>query len=273
MSDTQNPYFMFMNLTESHLLHKIPHGYFPDDLPASKLDAINQQAMDYYAGIVEPEDSDMTTLRRSYRATLRYLDDQLGRLFDAIDLTDTTIALVSDHGEHFGEYGRFAHQYGLREELIHVPMIVRTPQDQPETIDGQVELRQLYRFLLSAANGQIELPEPMPIAIAECHSPAPDVDELCSRGDGDLPEYVTTYDPGVRGVTDGQLKFVEFPNGSTELYALNAEGQDISKEEPKKASELKAELDDKLGPFEVSRSSSLDVSNSVESQLADLGYT
>jgi hypothetical protein len=152
-------------------------------------------------------------------------------------------------------------------------MIVRTPQDQPETINGQVELRQLHQFLLSAADGQVELPESTPTSTSECYAPAPDLDELRERGNGELPEYVTAYDPGVRCITDGQLKLVEFPNGSTELYALDAEGRDISEEHTEKVSELKAELYEELGSFEVSRSASLDVSNSVESQLADLGYT
>lgn len=273
LSNSNDPYFLFMNLTEAHLPHKIPQQYLPTDMPATDVNEINQQPMDYYAGIVEPEGLEMDTLRYSYRATLRYLDDQLGRLFDTIDLTNITVAIVSDHGEHFGEHGRFAHQYGLREELIHVPMIIRTPSDQPEKIGGQVELRQIYQFLLSTADGQIELPEPTPTAISECHAPAPDLDALRERGNGELPEYVTAYDPGVRCVTDGKFKLIEFPNGSTEFYALDAEDRDISAEQTENVSELKAELYDELGSFEVSRSASLDISNSVESQLADLGYT
>lgn len=273
LSGSNEPYFLFMNLTEAHLAHVIPSHYFPSDLPASEVEAINQQAMDYHSGIVEPDEPEMSTLRRSYSATLRYLDDQLSRLFDTMDLTDTTVALVSDHGEHFGEYGRFAHQYGLREELVHVPMIIRTPGDQPDTVNGQVELRQLYQFFLSAADGQIELPKSTTTAISECHAPAPDLEELRERGSGELPEYVTTYHPGVRCITDGQFKLVELPNGSTELYALDAEGQDLSEKNTEKLSELKTELYDELGPFEISRSTSIDVSKSVESQLADLGYT
>jgi arylsulfatase A-like enzyme len=190
-----------------------------------------------------------------------------------MDFTDTTVVLVSDHGEHFGEHGRFVHQYGLREELIHVPIIVRTPQDQPGTIDGQVELRKLYQFFLCAAEGQVDLPGSPPTSTSECHAPAPDLDELRERGNGEPTEYVTAYDLGVRCITDGQFNLVEFSYNSTELYSLDVKSSDLSEQQTENRSELKAELWDKLGPFEVSQSASLDVSNSVESRLADLEYT
>jgi arylsulfatase A-like enzyme len=40
---------------------------------------------------------------------------------------DTAIVVCSDHGEAFGEHGRFGHYPHLYDELIRVPLIVNTP--------------------------------------------------------------------------------------------------------------------------------------------------
>ena len=71
-----------------------------------------------------------------YEAEVRYTDEQLKRLFDALP-DNAWILLTSDHGEEFGEHpGAYAdqpippntrHGHTLYQEVVHVPLIVRAP--------------------------------------------------------------------------------------------------------------------------------------------------
>jgi arylsulfatase A-like enzyme len=66
-----------------------------------------------------------------YDGEIRYTDDLLARLLAGLDASGvggrTLIILLSDHGEHFGEHGRYLHGFDLYDELLHVPLIFRAP--------------------------------------------------------------------------------------------------------------------------------------------------
>ena len=66
-----------------------------------------------------------------YDGNLAYADDHLGQLLDEIErlgLEDKSlVVLLADHGEAFGEHGRFGHTTTVFEEMIHVPLAFRLP--------------------------------------------------------------------------------------------------------------------------------------------------
>lgn len=68
----------------------------------------------------------VTDLER-YDAELAYLDAQLGRLLDAVDLDRTVVVFAGDHGEAFGEHGHAHHLTSVHDEQIHVPLVVHVP--------------------------------------------------------------------------------------------------------------------------------------------------
>ncbi len=67
-----------------------------------------------------------------YDGEVRYLDQQLGRLFDWLKtegLYDgSLIVLTADHGEEFQEHGGWWHGQTLYQEQIAVPLIVKYPE-------------------------------------------------------------------------------------------------------------------------------------------------
>ncbi len=67
-----------------------------------------------------------------YDASIHYVDDQIGRVFEALEangrLDRTLIVVSADHGEEFWDHGRFFHGQSLYDELLHVPLIVRLPR-------------------------------------------------------------------------------------------------------------------------------------------------
>jgi arylsulfatase A-like enzyme len=71
--------------------------------------------------------------RRAYREGVTYADSQLGDFMQWMQANglyeDTLIVLVSDHGEEFFEHGGYWHGFTLYEEQIHVPLILKLPQN------------------------------------------------------------------------------------------------------------------------------------------------
>jgi len=88
-----------------------------------------------------------------YDAAIRYVDDQVGRLLDALDAAGlaerTLVLLTSDHGDEFLEHGDIFHKSPfLYDELIHVPLIVRVPERQGERVTELVRHIDLAPTLL-----------------------------------------------------------------------------------------------------------------------------
>lgn len=82
-----------------------------------------------------PED-DIKYLERLYESNIRYLDQELSRLFDLMKAAgafeDALIIVVGDHGELFGEYGLMFHPMDVDpvEELLHTPLLVKYPDSE-----------------------------------------------------------------------------------------------------------------------------------------------
>jgi len=86
-------------------------------------------------------------LEQLYDGAIRHADDAIvGALLDRIDELDlageTLVVLTSDHGEAFGEHGRFLHG-DLHVETLHVPLILRFPGRLP----GGARVRTPVRLL------------------------------------------------------------------------------------------------------------------------------
>ncbi len=84
-----------------------------------------------------------------YDDGIAYLDDQLGRLFAALDsrglLENTLIVITSDHGELHGEHNIYGHGAHLYRPGVNVPLLVVGPGRVPHaaTVAQPVSLRDL----------------------------------------------------------------------------------------------------------------------------------
>jgi arylsulfatase len=59
---------------------------------------------------------------QNYVGAAHYLDDALPKLIEKIDWD--CLFVIGDHGELFDEHGLYGHQYGVYEDLTHVPAMV-----------------------------------------------------------------------------------------------------------------------------------------------------
>ena len=80
-----------------------------------------------------------------YDAQIKYLDSHFKFFIDDLKkrgiYDKSTIIFTSDHGELFGEHGRFGHdQDVLYQKQLHVPLIIKTPEKNKKNIDRPVSL-------------------------------------------------------------------------------------------------------------------------------------
>ncbi len=80
------------------------------------------------------EIKDMADLHRfmdGYDCGIRYMDEHIGRLFDALErqgvLDDLVVIITADHGENMGELGIYAEHATADHPTCRLPMIVRWP--------------------------------------------------------------------------------------------------------------------------------------------------
>lgn len=78
----------------------------------------------------------------AYDNSLRQLDTYLTRLWEWLTETDqwqdTIVILTADHGEAFGENGRYEHLRYLDDELLRVPLLVWTPFQEAQDVSKKV---------------------------------------------------------------------------------------------------------------------------------------
>jgi arylsulfatase A-like enzyme len=95
-----------------------------------------EQAHKVFWDSVDPKDPRAVRfVRHLYDAGIRAMDDTtIPRLLDALDnlglAPNTLVVFTSDHGEAFGEHGRFMHD-DVYEGTLHVPLILRFPVRLP----------------------------------------------------------------------------------------------------------------------------------------------
>jgi len=80
----------------------------------------------------EATEADIRQAIAAYMGQVRYVDDSVGRLLDALRETgrdkDTLVVFISDHGEMLGSQGAF-HKIGVFYDcLTRIPVIIRHPQ-------------------------------------------------------------------------------------------------------------------------------------------------
>ncbi|NIO49416.1 MAG: sulfatase-like hydrolase/transferase [Candidatus Aminicenantes bacterium] len=80
-----------------------------------------------------------------YNGAVRYVDQQIGRLFDVLReerfLEDTLIIITSDHGESLIEHDIFFDHHGLYDVTTHVPLILNYPKafSGPRRVKGLIQ--------------------------------------------------------------------------------------------------------------------------------------
>ena len=77
-----------------------------------------------------------------YDAEIAAFDAALGQIVDTLDALElrenTVIVVTSDHGEEFGEHGRYYHGHQLYDESLRVPLLIHIPGAPSVRVKGPV---------------------------------------------------------------------------------------------------------------------------------------
>jgi len=89
-----------------------------------------------------------------YDGSIREADAEIERLFaylrESGRMGETVVAVVSDHGEEFGEHGRVGHRESLHRELLLVPFVLHVPGRAPARVSRPTGLVDVTPTLLDA---------------------------------------------------------------------------------------------------------------------------
>lgn len=133
---------------------------------SSDLDAQARLAgIDFQNKPRKPEDFNAKWIQAAYYAMIELIDDNVGRMLDALERTgqreNTVIIFMSDHGETLGDHGLVAKGCRFYEGLVRVPLIISWPGHFPQGLvsDALVELTDVAPTLLELAG--VDAPERM----------------------------------------------------------------------------------------------------------------
>ena len=128
---SNQPFFMYMNLQNSHLPYRIP-----DDFPRR----FSRKNIDFTIRFGYFPKDKVDVVKDVYADSLAYVDMQIGRLFHHLrdrGLWDRTLVVVTgDHGQAFYEHGFSAHAGPIFDEVMKVPLVIRAP-GLPPALDNR----------------------------------------------------------------------------------------------------------------------------------------
>jgi hypothetical protein len=155
--------FMFINMMEAHLPHRLFRGMDQEQFDLSPMWASHM--IDHWeynesdGEELEEFSEDVERFREFYAAAIEYLDRRVSVLIEQLEdaLHDDVVAIVmADHGENLGgKYDRYLmeHTGALTEGLLHVPFeVVNSPIDinGSESLFSLCELPDLVTALVEA---------------------------------------------------------------------------------------------------------------------------
>lgn len=105
--------------------------------------------------------STLRKTRKMYEQSVRSVDTGVRELLAVLEqnglFEDTTIFLLSDHGEYLGEHGRFQHRCSMFNELLRIPVIIYQPTDAMNfhICRNPISQRDIYQLILKSRNTNI----------------------------------------------------------------------------------------------------------------------
>lgn len=177
---SDKPWFFSFNCFDPHHPFDPPKEYLdkydPDLMPLPKYregelaNKSDYQKLDHvwahnepgYFDVANMSDKDRREITAACYAMCELIDDQVGRIVQALEetgqLENTLIIFMSDHGEMLGDHGIYLKGPHFYEEAVHVPLVLSYPKTfKPGTqYKGLVELLDLAPTLCDVAGIPLE---------------------------------------------------------------------------------------------------------------------
>ncbi|MHA1548678.1 MAG: sulfatase family protein [Alphaproteobacteria bacterium] len=165
---SQKPFFLHLCYDDPHPPYFVPRPYdtmfdpdtleLPDQGELTNLPAWHRMAR-AECGSDQASAADICKVMAVYYGMIRYIDDQMARVYQALEegghLDNTWIILGSDHGDYTGEKGLFNKSESHYKCLLHVPLVIVPPRTAdepgPQRIADLVSTVDLFPTILGMA--------------------------------------------------------------------------------------------------------------------------
>lgn len=162
--DSESPFCYFVHLKGAHHIYRPStpyHGTFGQHSLSDRIrnqyyqERLLRDRGQIYTGNYAFDNHQLSVMEDLYRGCVRQSDHFIGELLDGIEragvANNTIIIVLSDHGEHLGDDGKFGHQLSIDDALIRVPLVVSDPTGilEPHRIKSIIQLNDLYPTILS----------------------------------------------------------------------------------------------------------------------------
>lgn len=311
------PQFIFVNLMEPHLPYTPPDTFIDKFAPYFKEDRqvrnfmrnYNYQAFRWFLPLEERfKEMESRVLNDMYDVEVHYQDHLLGEVLEFLardEVADNTLTMiVGDHGEGLGEHNFVGHSFVAYQELLHVPFMVKFPEQMAvgKRVNDTVSTRRIFHTALDAAH--------IPLFETE-HRPATDVKQLSlartvqgkdpeqelvfgeayapntflSMMETHVPQLIETFHCQLnrRAVYQGQYKLARIDGAQDELFDLvtdPGEKHDLLEHQPEQAAKLAGRLEAFMvkalarqpDNWQANQTLNLEEDEHLKNQLRALGY-
>jgi len=164
----EQPWVMAVNVVKPHFPHNTTQKWWDayedyEDLPQHLQDFESAQhayasAHRKYFQVDTFTEAQVRGLRRGYFGCISFVDEQLGRLMEALESTGlektTNLVYISDHGEMLGKFGMWW-KCCLYEDAIRIPCVASGP-DFPSQylVETPIDLHDVQASIFQAVGGQ-----------------------------------------------------------------------------------------------------------------------
>jgi len=153
LAQDDTPAFLVLHVMEPHADYQVAApfaGTFTAGMPRKREvplgeDLISRMIM----AEVVPPDPDKAFISAAYDEEILQTDAAISDLVTGLrarpEWPHTVLAMTSDHGEEFWEFGRYEHGHSLRSVVTQVPLLLRAPGVTPgrnDTVVGHTDLVQ-----------------------------------------------------------------------------------------------------------------------------------
>ncbi|UQZ81458.1 Arylsulfatase [Paenibacillus konkukensis] len=167
----EKPFVLFLPTLQPHAPYVVPEPYYsmydPEALAPLKPSGLPDKPSYHelirsYRRLDRITDDTLRKIQAIYLGMISYVDDQFGRLMEALSShgweDNTTVIVSSDHGDYAGDYGLVEKWPNAMEDcLTRVPLIVRAPGNrQGHVVREQVELFDIMPTMLELAGTRAE---------------------------------------------------------------------------------------------------------------------
>ena len=220
-----DPFMLMVGFLHPHAPWYVPQKYYDmydpekltlpaynredwDDIPPAGVANINDG---YPRTEWAIENKQWRNIVHAYLANITYVDTKIGLVLDALEASpyasNTIVVLWSDHGYHMGEKNTFQ-KHTLWDRSGVAPLVIKVPgMTAGEKCDRVVSLLDIYPTLLDLC----DLP---PNEKVRGRSLKPLLES--PKASWDFPAF--TFKRGTKAVQYGDLRYIQYENGSEELY-------------------------------------------------------